>query len=129
MRILAKSLALSLLLCGCVVADASDVVEIGSRLEMFVDHHLIERMENTRLKLHTPRDAGEVLTFDEPWEGPFVGYLTVIQNDGKYQLFYRGKTAMTRAGAPDETTGYAESADGIHWTRPDLGLYEVRETT
>jgi len=63
------------------------------------------------------------------WEGPFVGYLTVIQNDGKYQLFYRGKTAMTRAGAPDETTCYAESADGIHWTRPDLGLYEVRETT
>ena len=63
------------------VADDAEAIDVGSRLEMFVDHHLIDQMENTRLKLHTPRDAGKVRMFDKPWEGAYAGYLTVIQND------------------------------------------------
>ena len=109
------------------VVCADDAIDIGSRRELFVDRHLIQKMEGVRLKLHTPRDAGKVFVLDRPWEG-LGGYPTVIQNDGKFQLYYRGKTGMTNAGNPDETTCYAESADGIRWTRPNLRLFEVRGT-
>ena len=111
---------------SALAADA-DVVDIGSRLEMFVDRFLVDRMEGTRLKLHPPRDEGKALVLDKPWEG-LGGYPAVIFNGEKYQMYYRGKTGMTNAGNPDETTCYAESTDGIHWTKPNLGLFEVHGT-
>lgn len=41
-------------------------------LEMFVNYHLIDHLENARLKLQLPRDTGKVLSFDVPWEGSAV---------------------------------------------------------
>ena len=37
------------------------VVELGSRRELFIDQHLIEKLDNVRLHLHEPRDEGIVL--------------------------------------------------------------------
>ena len=42
-------------------AANSAAVEIGSRLELFVDPFLIGSFQNTALKLHEPRDEGPVL--------------------------------------------------------------------
>ena len=41
-------------------------VNIGSRLELFVDRYLIDRMSGTELRLNHPVDAGNVLSFDQP---------------------------------------------------------------
>ena len=114
-----------LLLTTWVRAD--NPIDIGSRRELFVDNYILQRMEGVRLKLHVPRDAGKAFVLDRPWEG-LGGYPTVIHYGGKFQLFYRGKTGMTNAGNPDETTCYAESSDGIRWSRPNLGLFEVHGT-
>ena len=129
MKLLAKSVCLILTLHSWSVAAGGDVevVDIGSRRELFVDRFLVDRMEGTRLKLHPPRDAGKVFALDKPWEG-VGGYPTILFDGEKYQYFYRGKTGHTNAGNPDETTCYAESSDGIHWTRPNLGLFEVNGT-
>ena len=108
-------------------ARPAEPIDIGNRRELFVDRYLIDKLDGARLKLHTRRDAGKVFVLDRPWEG-FGGYPTGIQNDGKFQFYYRGKTGMTNAGNPDETTCYAESTDSIHWTRPNLGLFEVHGT-
>ena len=120
---------ISILFCSLLAngLSAAELIDIGSRRELFVDKYLIERMEGVRLKLHTPQDAGKVFVLDRPWEG-FGGYPTVIHNGGKFQFYYRGKTGMTNAGNPDETTCYAESADGIRWTKPNLGLFKVHGT-
>ena len=37
------------------------VVELGSRRELFIDQHLIGKLDNARLHLHEPRDEGIVL--------------------------------------------------------------------
>jgi hypothetical protein len=68
------------------VKYSSGIINLGSRLEIFVDHFLIDTLINSRLKLHHPVDEGNVLNFNEPWEGPFSGYVTVIDNNFKYQL-------------------------------------------
>ena len=41
---------------------SEEPLDIGSRLELFVDNYLIEFTEGVRLKLHSPRSAGKVLT-------------------------------------------------------------------
>ena len=117
------------LLTLCSASQGQDrVIDIGSRLELFVDHHLIQRLDKTRLRLHQPQPAGVALRFDKPWEGAFVGYVTVLKDGDTYRMYYRG---LPRAGADCtalESTCYAESPDGIRWTKPDLGLYEVNGT-
>ncbi|UCG59069.1 MAG: hypothetical protein JSU70_06080 [Phycisphaerales bacterium] len=106
-------------------ARSPESIDIGSRLEPFVDRHLIDRLDGTRLVLHAPHDEGPVLKFDLPWEGPFCGYCTVIKDDEKYRFYYRGLPAASRNGSSREVTCYAESPDGIHLTKPDLGLFTV----
>jgi len=59
-------------------AKESKYINIGSGRELFVDYYLIDRLDGTRLILHHPHDEGPVLKFDQPWEGPFCGYCTVI---------------------------------------------------
>ena len=99
-------------------------IDIGSRRELFVDYHLIDEMKNLRLELNRPRNEGTVIRFDQPWEFPFAGAPTVIRDAEKYILIYRGMRG-TGDGTNVESTCYAESKDGIHWTKPKLGLFEV----
>ena len=101
----------------------AEPIALGNRLELFVDPFLIDTMDGTALKLHTPRDEGPVLTFDRPWEGPVSGYVTVLFDEGRYRLYYRGGSSSKPGGI--QVTCYAESSDAIHWERPNLGLYEV----
>jgi hypothetical protein len=103
-------------------------LDIGSRLELFVDDYIIDEMKNTRLVLHHPVDEGPVMKFDQPWEGPFCGYFTVIKDGNTYRLYYRGLPEAGKDGSNLETTCYAESKDGIHWDKPDLGIYEIMNT-
>lgn len=91
------------------------LVEMGDRLELFVDHHLIDRLKGARLKLHHPRPAETVIRGDRPWEGELGFGQTVILHRGKYLMYYHGSNKLC----------HAESLDGIHWTKPSLGLIEV----
>lgn len=101
-----------------------EVIEIGSRRELFLDRFLIDAMTNTTLRLHRPVDRGSVLRFDRPWEGPFSGYVTILHAGKKYQAYYRGAPAAEKKDTGDhQVVCYAESDDGIHWTRPSLDLF------
>ncbi len=117
--------SLSLIFAADLSVNDSKALDIGSRRELFVDHFLIDRMQDTRLSLHHPKDEGSVMKFDKPWEGLFCIYSTVIKDGSKYRLFYRGMPA-TGHNKSNEVTCIAESTDGIHWEKPDVGIYEIR---
>ncbi len=101
------------------------VLDLGSRRELMVDRHLIESLDRASLTLERPRDEGVVLRFDRPWEGAFCAYATVLKDGPLFRLYYRGLTRSGRDGSDAEVTCYAESNDGMQWTRPELGLFEV----
>ena len=119
-------LAFSALALSPALSTAQEVTDIGSRLELFVDGALIASQENVRLVMHPPHDEGIAVPFDNPWEGGFSGYATVIKDGDLYRLYYRGLPEAGKDGNEAETTCYAESKDGITWTKPDIGLFEVR---
>ncbi len=102
---------------------AGDVIDIGSRRELFVDRLLISRLVGADLELKQPVPAGIAVRFDDPWEGPLAFYSTVFKDGDKYRLYYRG--LYGKVG----TTCYAESLDGIHWTKPELGLVSIDGST
>ncbi len=120
-----RPLALLVLVLFMPALRADGPIELGSRRELFVDATLIDRLDNVRLELGRPRDEGVVLRFDKPWEGPFCGYCTVLHEGPRYRLYYRGLPKTAADGSNHEVTCCAESDDGIHWTKPALGLFEV----
>ncbi len=107
---------------------APGAIELGARRELFVDRFLIGQTHNVELRLQQPVDAGPVLELNRPWEGRFCAYFTVIRDGALCRLYYRGMPEAGQDGRTGEVTCYAESRDGIRWTRPDLGLFEVRGT-
>ncbi len=105
----------------------SQVTGIGSRRELFVDHALIERIEGAaKLEVQEPAPEEVVLVTDQPWEGNTCAYYTIFQDGDLYRMYYRGShwDEKTKKATHPEVTCYAESKDGIHWTKPNLGLVE-----
>lgn len=121
---LAWALLLGTFFAGWSFSWSAEPVQIGSRRELFVDGLLIDRMEAVRLELHPPEAREVVFHFDQAWEGPYSGYLTVLEDRNLLRLYYRGMPKASH-GLDTEVTCTAESKDGIHWNRPKLGLYEV----
>jgi hypothetical protein len=112
---------LAMMLALALPADAlTEPIDIGSRLELFVDGRLIDRVNNVSLRMHEPERREVVFRFDAPWEGSQSGYVTVLKDGDRFRMYYRGGGDLST----EEVTCLAESTDGIHWTRPSLGLYE-----
>jgi hypothetical protein len=111
------------------------MLNIGSRLELLIDDYLIDTMDGARLQLQHPVPRDVVMVYDtqgtlghleHPWEGNTSGFFSVIFPDnGRYKMYYRGSNwTMERGYQTHEVACYAESPDGIHWSRPELGLFE-----
>jgi hypothetical protein len=107
--------------------EAGAPLDIGSRLELFVDEYLIDTMDGVTRKLHSPEPREIVMEFDRPWEGACALPIVIFQDGDIFRMFYRGLSYDEAADTYGDTlTCYAESRDGIHWERPNLGLVEYQ---
>ncbi len=110
----------------------NEAIAIGNRIEMFVDEFLVANKANVALRMNPPERREVSLAMDKPWEGPGSGIFSVVFADnGLYRMFYRA-TFPNNENDRSATQGcaYAESTDGITWTKPELGLipYEGHDT-
>ena len=121
-----KSFVILVFVLGNIsLVDAQSIAELKDRRELLVDTFLIAQLNNTSLQMHHPRNEGSVFKFDKPWEGNFSAYCTVLKDGDLYRAYYRGVREAGKDEKDNEVTCYAESADGINWVKPDLGIYEV----
>ena len=107
---------------------ADQVTSIGSRRELFVENALVGSITGgARLQLNQPSPQEISLVNDRPWEGASCAYMKVFRDGELYRMYYRGSDVIyTKDGYSSphpEVACYAESRDGVHWTRPDLGLF------
>lgn len=114
--------------------ESSVPIDIGSRLELMVDDHLVGQLAGgARRRLNRPVPQDVALRLDAPWEGNACGGFTVFEDDGRYRMYYRGQNFEYNSGELGSARGkqicYAESADGIHWEKPELGLVEFDGST
>ncbi len=130
LRMLFRWTCVSMILGGWMAAAvAENPIPLGNHRELFADRFLLDRTEGAALRLHEPQRAETAIAFDKPWEGRYCGYVTVFKDGDLYRMYYRGLPGDRADGSDLEVTCYAESPDSIHWTKPNLGLFEVNGTT
>lgn len=107
----------------------TEPVEIGSTPQFFLDDHLVDNRWSFKMKTE---EVVRVFHAPKKFEGnPLVvgecGYPSVVReaDTGLFKLWYQ--TSLRRATDDDKAgyaIAYAESKDGIKWTRPELGLHD-----
>lgn len=106
-------------------AGSPTALPLGGRRELFVDDYLIGSLDGLRRIWHQPVPQEVAIEHDAPWEGTGSNHHSVIDDGGRYRLYYNagpltleGKTARF----DNPVVCMAESDDGLVWKRPDLGL-------
>lgn len=103
----------------------SDAIDIGNRKQLFIDNKWFFTQRGMTLTVNPPIKGEIVLAPEKPWEARALGaYSTIIEHGGKYKMWYRCFSYSDSVSIPAHSICYAESADGIHWDRPDLNLFE-----
>jgi hypothetical protein len=89
------------------------VITLSHQKQLFLDDYIIESRTNIKRVIQTAQkyEGNPVLWATEPWEPELnVLYGSVIQDEGKYKMWYKSGMGV----------GYAESIDGIKWVKPRL---------
>jgi hypothetical protein len=101
------------------------VITVGGRKQLFIDQVFFGRSEHVRLKVHPPRKTGEkTLEADRPWESASLNWFTVMEDEGRFRMWYECYDVDGWDRSDDTAFCYAESADGLRWSKPELGLLE-----
>ena len=111
---------------GCNV----ELVPVGLQKQLLVDDYVIAAKQNITCEMGVVKKVGVVCEpslesdyypgFFKPDGSPvaldFGYYATVLRNakDDKFQMWYMGHR--------ETGVGYAESKDGVHWTKPLVGI-------
>ena len=116
---------------------------IGTQRELFVEDTLIDSDSTAQLVLQKPQaqeiainhggqswsDEAGRWVYDEslggePWEFRNCLYHTVFKDGDIYRMYYRGAddTVLKTGSSVYNNICYAESTDGVHWTKPELGI-------
>ncbi len=111
------------LLAACAVSFAQ-TVDVGRDLQLFLDDRIVESQDRVQAVLHSPRPAEVVIRLDRPYEDDTLYDPTAIKEGDRYRMWYRANFN----GAPSYT-GYAESVDGVRWTKPNLGIIPISGST
>ncbi|MFO7644103.1 MAG: hypothetical protein R6W95_06950 [Desulfosarcina sp.] len=123
---------------GLGTVHAAAPIDIGSHKQLFIDDKFIASSNGIELTMNTPAKIGQpVLASDMPWddeESASVGwYSSVIKDGDKIRIWGSGQALlpvrMEPGGPVVNLLPYAESTDGIHFTKPDPALIAYDKAT
>jgi hypothetical protein len=119
----------------CSDASGREPTRITSAVQLFVDDYLIDSTEGMRRTVHQwqKHPANPVLRADKPWEfgGNYISTYGSVIHDPEENIFKAWYWTLNDEDSAIPTTQiksmcYATSPDGIHWEKPNVGLYEFQ---
>ncbi len=102
-----------LIACSTVCASPASPITLNETKQLFLDDFLIASTTNVIRRIHPARKhpANPVIWPREEWEGAVaLTHGSVIRDGDKHRIWYLSGPGVS----------YAESRDGIHWTKPEL---------
>ena len=126
-------LSASLFVTSGVCIQAAKPIDVGSDKQLILDGLFLEESKDVRLKIQPARKTGEVIFKREhEWESASLNWFNVMQDQGridrlaKFRMWYEAYDIDGWPTGDDTSFCYAESRDGIRWTRPELGGFAYK---
>ncbi|MEO2036807.1 MAG: hypothetical protein ABGZ35_32430 [Planctomycetaceae bacterium] len=106
-----------------VAGLAGEPLGIGAQRQLFLDDYIVEQIEGLQRTMHQPVKRGAVIEPDQPWEIGLQTRCTPIWDEdrGVFKIWMITSTNIPGLAG----TTYAESADGLQWTKPDLRQVDI----
>ncbi len=105
----------------------SDAIPIGNRACLFLDDRFLAEQTGLRRTWHRGRPLPEpAIVPTKPWERwpHLFGSVVYDPQDQLYKMWYESLNGYR--GNPESLVLYAQSQDGKVWSKPDLGIHELR---
>ena len=137
-------LAATLLSLSAGVAETpapSAPINVGGEKQLFIDSLFFETTQGVRLQMNPAIKTGERnLERDRPWESATPNWFSVMEDRAgtlvsgdhpraRYRMWYECYDIEGWPNLDDTSFCYAESADGITWTKPELDLFSYQGST
>lgn len=114
-----------LLLATVASAQETAPVSVGDR-QLFLDDQGIAKIDGLQRTMHQPKKRGAVIVPDRPWETVLQTRCAPVWDEQakRYKLWLI--TSTPAAGVAGTT--YAESVDGVKWTKPILRQWKFQDS-
>ena len=133
----------AVLLFAWTGSAAAGAINVGSDKQLFIgpwaadgrDEYLVESMRNVTMTMNEAYATGErLMEYDKPWRPGKTGVALedtgcVLKVGDTFRIYHYDRVVgkySEHGGVPriHVTTPYIESKDGIHWVRPEPGLWK-----
>ncbi len=128
-------MVLALFLCAQVfvaaqeTAGAGKTIDVGDHKQWLMDDLFLATSTNITLRVMSAAKTNErTLVSDRPWEDATLNWFSVMEDGGKYRMWYECYDVEGWPTTNDTSFCYADSADGIHWKKPALGLFDYHDS-
>lgn len=125
--------AVALFVTGGDCSQSAEPIDIGSDKQLILDGLFLAESRGVSLKIHPPRKTGDAtLRREHEWESASLNWFNVVQDPGqidrraKYRMWYEAYDVDGWPTANDTSFCYAESRDGIRWTKPVLRMFSYK---
>jgi hypothetical protein len=129
------AIATTLFVTSGACIQAAEPIDVGSDKQLILDGLFLADSQGVSLKIHPPRKTGDVILRPEhEWESASLNWFNVVQDQGridrsaKYRMWYEAYDVDGWPTADDTSFCYAESRDGIRWTKPVLQLFTYKDS-
>lgn len=107
--------------------SAADGLFVGDAKQLFIDDLFFDTRQGIALRVHPARKTGERnLQRDRPWESATPNWFSVLQDGATCRMWYECYDVEGWPTTDDTSFCYAQSEDGVHWDKPDLGLFSYQ---
>ena len=129
------AIAAALFITSGVCIQAAKPINVGSDKQLILDGLFLADSQGVILKICPPRKTDAVILKPEhEWESASLNWFNVVQDQGridrraKYRMWYEAYDVDGWPTADDTSFCYAESRDGIHWTKPILQMFTYKDS-
>lgn len=101
-------------------ADRSAAEPSQPARHLFLDPAFLEKTSGVELRVNRAERRELVIRPDRPWEKRMISLFSTVLDEGeKLRMWY-----ICRDADNVPNVAYAESTDGVQWTKPDLGIVD-----
>lgn len=109
---------------------AAGTIIVGDQKQLFIDDLFLRQTRRITLRMHPALKTGDrILEPSQPWENASLNWFSVLQHEGEFRMWYECYDVEGWPSTNDTSFCYAESADGLHWLKPDLGLFSYHDSS